>query len=384
MNTYSRTGIILASGKGARLASTDGREFIDFTAGIGVNVLGHDDPELVAAVSSQAARLIHISNYFQSEPAIEASSLLCGAAGMDRVFFCNSGGEANEGAIKIARKRGNAMQPARNVIVTLQRSFHGRTITDLAATGQERFHRDFGPFTEGFRFVEPGDSGALERALGPDVCGFLFEAVQGEGGVFPLNNEYLQYAEKLCRERGILFMADEVQCGVGRSGAFLAAELAGVHPDVVSMAKGLAGGVPIGAVLARGDAAAVLMPGDHGSTFGGNPLAAAAACVVLKRVTQPEFLREVTEKGALIADTIRSWRNPLVREVRGRGLMIGASLFCDPAIVENAAIAEGLFVLTAGENTLRLLPPLVISEADIREGLARLRKALDKTAASEH
>jgi len=381
MNTYGRTGVVLASGKGARLRSVDGREFVDFTAGIGVNVLGHDDPELVAAISAQAAKLIHVSNYFQTEPAIEASSLLCAAAGMDSVFFCNSGGEANEGAIKIARKRGNSLKPARNVIVTLLRSFHGRTVTDLAATGQERFHRDFGPFTEGFRYVEPGDKAALDRALGPDVCGFLFEAIQGEGGVFPLGSDYLKYAEKLCRERGILFMADEVQCGVGRSGAFLAAQLADVHPDVVSMAKGLAGGVPIGAVLARGEAATVLVPGDHGSTFGGNPLAAAAACVVLRRVTSPEFLREVSRKGALIMDTIDSWKNPLVQELRGRGLMIGATLSCDPQVVENAALAEGLLVLTAGANTLRLLPPLVISDEDIAEGLRRLKLALDRSAA---
>jgi acetylornithine/N-succinyldiaminopimelate aminotransferase len=378
MDTYNRTGLVLAEGKGARVRSTDGREFVDFTAGIGVSSLGHGNEALVSAIASQAARLIHVSNYYQSEPALEAAAALCASSGMDRVFFCNSGCEALEGAIKIARKRGNSMNPARNVIVTLESSFHGRTITDLAATGQEKLHRDFGPFTPGFRYVAAGDKAALDAALGGDVCAFLFEPIQGEGGVYPLDPGYLRYAADLCKERGILLMADEVQCGVGRSGSFLASALAGIRPDVVALAKGLAGGVPIGAVLGRGEAATVLGRGDHGSTFGGGPLATAAACVVLKTLDEPGFLEGVAQKGERIMGEIRSWKHPLVKEVRGRGLMIGVVLTVPPDEVKHAAIDQGLLVLTAGEDVLRLLPPLVISDADIDAGLGRLKASLDQ------
>jgi acetylornithine/N-succinyldiaminopimelate aminotransferase len=378
MDTYNRTGLVLVEGKGARVRSADGREFVDFTAGIGVSSLGHGNPALVSAIAAQAARLIHVSNYYQSEPALEAAAELCAISGMDRVFFCNSGCEALEGAIKIARKRGNSMSPARNVIVTLEFSFHGRTITDLAATGQEKLHRDFGPFTPGFRYVAAGDKASLAAALGPDVCAFLFEPIQGEGGVYPLDSGYLRYAAELCKERGILLMADEVQCGVGRSGSFLASTLAGVQPDVVALAKGLAGGVPIGAVLGRGEAATVLGRGDHGSTFGGGPLATAAACVVLKTLAEPGFLEGVARKGERIMEAIRDWKHPLVKEVRGRGLMIGAVLTVPPDEVKHAAIDQGLLVLTAGEDVLRLLPALVISDADIDEGLARLKASLDQ------
>lgn len=390
MDTYKRTGLVLTEGKGARVKSSDGREFVDFTAGIGVSSLGHGHEALVAAIAAQAARLIHVSNYYQSEPALATAEALCGMAGMDGVFFCNSGAEALEGAIKIARKRGNSMSPARTAIVTLERSFHGRTITDLAATGQEKLHRDsdFGPYTPGFRYVPAGDRAALASALGfgdgacgDGACAFLFEPIQGEGGVNPIDPDYLRYAAELCRERGALFIADEVQCGVGRTGAFLASSWAGLEPDVVCLAKGLAGGIPIGAVLARGEAATVLKQGDHGSTFGGGPLATAAAGVVLATLAAPGFLDQVAAKGERIMEAIRSWKHPLVGEVRGRGLMIGAVLSAPPDEVKHAAIDQGLLVLTAGEDVLRLLPPLVISDADIEEGLRRLKASLDQVEA---
>jgi acetylornithine/N-succinyldiaminopimelate aminotransferase len=376
MDTYKRTGLVFIEGRGARLVADDGRSYLDFTAGVGVNSLGHGHPALAAALAAQAGRLIHVSNYYQTREAVAAAEVLCRMAGMDRVFFCNSGAEALEGAIKIARKRGNAMSPERNVIVTLEGSFHGRTITDLSATGQDKLHRHFGPFTPGFRHVAPRGLAALNSALTGEVCGFLYEPIQGEGGVLPLEADYLRGAARLCRERGILLMADEVQSGVGRTGAFLASSWAGIEPDVVSLAKGLAGGVPVGAVLARGEAATVLGRGDHGSTFGGNPLAMAAAGVVLATLAEPGFLAEVARKGEAVMEAIRGWKSPVVREVRGRGLMIGAVVAVPPDEVKEAALERGLLVLTAGEDVVRLLPPLVITDEELGEGLEKLRETL--------
>lgn len=380
MDTYRRTGLVLTEGRGARLTAADGRAFVDFTAGIGVSSLGHGHPGLVAAIAGQAAKLIHVSNYYQSEPALEAARLVCEASGMDRVFLCNSGAEALEGAIKIARKRGNSLPRPRSTIVTLLSSFHGRTITDLAATGQEKLHRHFGPFPAGFRHVAPNNLAALDAALDDSVCAFLYEPIQGEGGVLPLDHDYLKGAAQLCRERGILLIADEVQAGLGRTGSFLASSLSGIRPDVVALAKGLAGGLPIGAVLARGEAATVLGPGDHGSTFGGNPLSAAAACVVLKTLAEPGFLAGLSATGEAMMEAIRSWKSPIVKEVRGAGLMMGLVMRIPPDVVKHAALDRGLLVLTAGEDVVRLLPPLVISQDEVAEGLAILRASLESLA----
>jgi acetylornithine/N-succinyldiaminopimelate aminotransferase len=381
MNTYKRTGLVLVGGHGATLLATDGKEYIDFTAGIGVNSLGHGHAKLVAAISKQAAAAIHVSNYFLTEVSMAFAEELTSVSGYDKVFFCNSGAEANEGLIKIARKFGSSKKAGKNVIVTLKGSFHGRTITTVTATGQDKFHQFFGPFTPGFVYVEPNDIVALDAALGPDVCAFLFEPIQGEGGVRPLDEKYLKAAAKLCAERDILFAADEVQSGIGRTGAFLACELLGVKPDIVSVAKGLSGGVPVGAVLARGPCADTLQPGDHGTTFGGNPLAAAAGRVVLAELGSPGFYAEVTRKGKKIADAVASWKNPLVKDVRGMGLMRGIGVTCPPGDVVTAARARQLLVLTAGDDTVRLLPPLVITDAELDKGLAALKAALDELAA---
>lgn len=381
MNTYKRTGLILESGKGATLTATDGNEYVDFTAGIGVNSLGHGHPKLVAAIADQAAKAIHVSNYFLTEVSIAFSEELTAVSGYDKVFFCNSGAEANEGLIKIARKWGNAKREGKNRIVTLKGSFHGRTVTTVTATGQDKFHKYFGPFTPGFDYVAPNDLAALDAALTEEVCAFLFEPIQGEGGVCPLDANYLKAAQSLCSERGILFAADEVQSGIGRTGAFLACELLGVRPDLTSVAKGLAGGVPVGAVLARGDCADVLQPGDHGTTFGGNPLAAAAARVVLAELSAPGFYAEVSRKGKKITDAVKSWNHPLVKDLRGMGLMLGIGVTCPPGDVVAAARSRKLLVLTAGEDTVRLLPPLVITDGEIDRGLAALHAALDDLSA---
>jgi len=380
MNTYKRTGLVLDHGKGATLYTNDGAEYIDFTAGIGVNSLGHGHPKLVKAIADQAARLIHVSNYFMTDVSTRLSERLADMAGMDKVFFCNSGAEANEGLIKIARKYGSAKKPEKNLIVTLKGSFHGRTVTTVTATGQDKFHQFFGPFTPGFVYVEANNIAALDAALTENVCAFLFEPIQGEGGVNPLNADYLKAAEALCGKRDILFVADEVQTGIGRTGAFLAYQKMGIHPDMVGVAKGLAGGVPVGAVLAKGPSADVLQPGDHGTTFGGNPLAAAAANVVLDELSSPRFMAEVERKGEKIRTTVRSWKNPLVKEVRGMGLMIGIGVSVPPGDVVAACRADRLLILTAGDDTLRLLPPLVISDAEIDRGLEILKTTLDGMA----
>ena len=380
MNTYKRTGLVIDHGKGATLYADDGTEYVDFTAGIGVNSLGHAHPALVAAIAEQAAKVIHVSNYFLTDVSIQVAERLCSIAGFDKVFFCNSGAEANEGLIKIARKNGSSKNPDKNLIVTLNGSFHGRTVTTVTATGQDKFHKFFGPFTPGFIYVDANDLAALDAALTDKVCAFIFEPIQGEGGVNPLDQGYLKAAEKLCKERDILFVADEVQTGIGRSGAFLACMKMGVEPDMVSLAKGLAGGVPIGAILARGPCAEVLQPGDHGTTFGGNPLAAAAASVVLAELAKPGFMAEVERKGEKIRATVRAWENPLVKEVRGMGLMIGFGMTLPPGDVVTACRAKKLLVLTAGDDTLRLLPPLVITDAEIDRGLAILKSVLDEMA----
>ena len=378
MNTYKRTGLVFSRGSGSVLEAADGRKYLDLTSGIGVNSLGHGNEALAAAIAWQAARLIHVSNYYQSREAIEFSRELCALAGMDSVFLCNSGAEANEGAIKIARKLG--APKGRATIVTLRGSFHGRTIATLAATGQDKFHEQFGPFPAGFVHVEPEDGAALDAALGADTCALMLEPTQGESGVLPLSEAYLKLAARLCAERGILLIADEVQCGAGRTGSFLASSRAGIKPDIATLAKGLAGGVPIGAVLARGEAATALGRGDHGSTFGGNPLAAAAARVVLSTLGAPGFLEGVARKGERIMETLRSWKHPLVKEVRGAGLMIGVAVTVPPDRIKELAIEKGLLVLTAGTEVVRLLPPLVITDEEIDGALALLKEALDQAA----
>ena len=386
MDTYNRLPVTFARGEGAWLYDTSGRKYLDFTSGLGVNCLGHNHPALVKAITSQAEKLLHVSNYFQSDTALEfAEKLVAACSGMKNVFLCNSGAEANEGACKIARKYSlTKYGPGRHTIVTLKGSFHGRTITTLSATGQEKFHRDFGPFTEGFVFIEGGDTAALERALDhKTVAGLLMEAVQGESGIRPQEEEFIAAAAKLCAERDILLMFDEIQCGMGRTGTFLACEQYGVTADVITLAKGIAGGVPAGAFLAGEKAAGVLRSGDHGSTFGGNPLAGAAGITVLDTVANPAFLGEIKRKGEKLLAALQSLNHPRIREIRGRGLMLAVDLDCEARPVMEAALADdqddpGLLLLSAGPNTLRFLPPYIISDAEIDRGLEMLTRALDR------
>jgi acetylornithine/N-succinyldiaminopimelate aminotransferase len=384
MNTYHRLPVTFARGEGSWLTDINGVRYLDFTSGIAVNCLGHGYPPLVKAISGQAEKYNHVSNYFQSDAALAFAEKLvaaCAPLGMRRVFLGNSGAEANEGACKIARKYSlKKYGPGRHRIATLQGSFHGRTITTLAATGQDQFHRDFGPFTEGFFYLPPGDIGALDQALdGSSVAALLLEAVQGESGVRPLDSGYVRAAAEICAARDILLMFDEIQCGIGRTGTFLACEAYGVMPDVVTLAKGLAGGVPVGAVLAGEKAADTLEVGDHGSTFGANPLAAAAGLVVLQTVTEPKFLKEIIRKGERFISTIKDWNHPKVRDIRGRGLMIGVDISTDAWPVLEMSMLHGLLLLSAGPQTLRILPPYTIRDSEIDKGLDILKRILDRT-----
>ena len=387
MNTYRRLPVTFAKGEGAWLTDVNGKKYLDFSSGIAVNCLGHAYPPLVKAISEQAARLNHVCNYYQSDvSAAFAEKLInaCSGAGMKKVFLANSGAEANEGSCKIARKYSLAKYgKGRHTIVTLKGSFHGRTITTLSATGQDVFHKDFGPFTEGFVFLPADDIQALDKALdAKTTAAFLVEAIQGESGVRPLSPEYLAAAVKICAERDILLMFDEIQTGIGRTGTFLACEGYGIKPDVVTLAKSIAGGVPAGAVLAGEKTAEVLQTGDHGSTFGGNPIAAAAGCVVLDTVAKPDFLSEIARKGEKIHDIIKSWNHPGITEIRGKGLLLGIDITIDAWPILEAAISAansndaGLLLLGAGKQTLRLIPPYTISDSEIEKALGILKTLL--------
>jgi acetylornithine/N-succinyldiaminopimelate aminotransferase len=386
MKNFHRFPVTFARGEGAWLVDTAGKKYLDFGAGIAVNCLGHAYAPLVKAIAEQAAKCNHVCNYYQTDTAAAFAEKLvaaCAPGGMKNLFLGNSGAEANEAACKIARKYSlKKYGPGRHAIVTLKGSFHGRTITMLAATGQDSFHKDFGPFTEGFNYIPGGDIDALEKALdAKTVAGLLIEAVQGESGIRPQTQEYIETAARLCAERDILLMFDEIQCGVGRTGSFLGFEQyvcngKPVKADVVTLAKSLCGGLPAGAVLAGEKAADVFEVGDHNSTFGGNPVAAAAGLVVLETVNRPEFLAEIARKGEKIMAAIRGWNLPAVKQVRGRGLMIGIDIDRDAWPVLEAALGRGLLALPAGQKTLRLLPPYIISDSEIEQGLEILRETI--------
>ena len=370
LQTYGRNQVAIDHGHGATLWDTGGKEYIDFTSGIGVCSLGYANEAWAKAIYEQAMKVGHISNLFYTEPYAKLASKLVPAAGMAAAFFGNSGAEANEGMIKVARKYSyDKYGESRAVIITLKNSFHGRTITTLKATGQDHFHEFFFPFTEGFRYAEANSMDSLMAAAGDDVCGVMMELIQGEGGVNPLNQDYVQAVAKLCAERDWLLLVDEVQTGVGRTGSMFAYQQFGIQPDVISFAKGIAGGLPFGGFMTNEKCRAVLKAGDHGSTFGGNPMAAAAANVVMDTLT-PEFLAQVTEKGQYLRDGIASLSSPIVSGIRGMGLMIGVGVQgMTHKELKDKLMAAGLLCLTAGKDTLRLLPPLSITTEEIDKGL---------------
>ncbi len=377
MATYGRYPIAVDEGRGAILRDLNGKEYIDFTSGIGVNALGFADEGYISAVTEQLSRFQHISNYFVSPVTASLAEKLTAVSGLDRVFFANSGAEANEGAIKTARKYSfDRYGEGRSVIISLTDSFHGRTVTTLAATGQDIMHMYFAPFTEGFKYVPLGDAGALSDALSGDVCAVIAEPVQGEGGVNVMDDAYAALLRRLCDERDILLIFDEVQCGMGRTGQMFAYEYFGFKPDIVTLAKGLGGGLPIGSFICSEKCSGVLCAGSHGSTFGGNPVSAAAARYVISRLTSEGFLTSVIEKGDYIKAKIKEDALSSVREIRGKGLMIGIAVTGNPKEYAHRAVDGGLLVLTAGKDAVRLLPPLNITYDEIDRGLAVLIKAL--------
>ena len=377
MHAYGRFPVAIDHGKGATVWDTQGKEYIDFTAGIGVTSLGHGDQGWVDAVTAQAAKLGHISNLFYAEPYAKVAQKLCVRTGMANVMFGNSGAEANEAMIKLARKYSyDKYGKGRGTVITLHNSFHGRTITTLAATGQDKFHDFFFPFTEGFRYADANDLDSVEAVAGHDVCGVMMELVQGEGGVLPLDREFVRAVADLCAKRDWLLLIDEVQSGVGRTGSLFAFQQYGIYPDVVSFAKGIAGGLPFGGVMANEKCRNVFTPGTHGTTFGGNPVAAAAACYVLDTLDDG-FLAQVQEKGAYLRSRIEAMDLACLGATRGMGLMIGVEVKGDKTNKELAAklVESGLLILTAGPD-LRLLPPLVVTKEEMDKGLEIMKAAL--------
>lgn len=380
VNNYGSFDVTFVKAKGSTMWDINKKKYIDFIAGIGVNCLGHNYKPLVKAIAKQAKKQIHISNYFFSDVGICYSLDLLEQTGFDRAYFGNSGAEANEAAIKLARKYGALNGDKRKTIVTLESSFHGRTLATLTATGQNKFHPDcFAPYPEGFKTIKANDYESLKGAFDDTTAALFMECIQGEGGVNVIDKEWAQAAAKAARDAGAIVMCDEVQTGIGRTGTFLASDALGIEPEVVTLAKGIAGGVPMGACLFRGKAKDVFVAGDHQSTFAGNPLACAAAEIVLAVVNDPEFLREVINKGDYIRNIIKSWDLPIVKEVRGKGLMIGTQIdeSIKPFDIEVKCLEEGLCTTTAGKDVVRFLPPLTISYDEIDEGLAIYKKVLE-------
>ena len=377
MNTYGRFPVVLDHGQGATLYNPEGEAYIDFASGIGVTSLGYGDEDWTAAIAAQAKKLGHSSNLYYTEPPAKLAEILCKRTGMSGVFFANGGGEANEGMIKLARKYSfDKYGKGRSTIITLNNSFHGRTITTLTATGQEVFHQYFFPFTEGFRYADANDMASLEAAAGDDVCAVMVELVQGEGGVLPLDRDYVQALSKLCAERDWLLLVDEVQTGVGRTGRLFAFQHYGILPDVVSFAKGIAGGLPMSGIMANAKCREVLGPGMHATTFGGNPVCAAAGLVVQEKLSDA-FLAQVEQKGAYLRQKIEELDLPCFGATRGLGLMIGIAVQdgWTNKDIAGKLIENGLLVLTAGPG-MRLLPPLVISQAEMDQGLAVMKQVL--------
>ena len=377
LHTYGRNPIVLEKGHGLHAEGPEGQQYLDFTSGIGVNSLGYCDLDWAEAVSQQAHKLQHTSNLYYTAPCGKLAKKLCKRTGMSKVFFGNSGAEANEGAIKAARKYSvDHYRKDRTTVITLVNSFHGRTIATLTATGQEVFHNYFGPFNEGFLYAPAGDMEALQELVDRNTCAVMLELIQGEGGVRPLDKAMVQALAKLCQEKDWLLLVDEVQTGIGRTGTLFAYQQFDIQPDVVSFAKGIAGGLPLGGILASEKCAAVLTPGTHGSTFGANPVSTAAGGAVMAKLDDA-FLKEVQEKGQYLRTSIENLGSPWLGGVVGMGLMLGVDVKEGHTNKELATLLldNGLLCLTAGER-LRLLPPLVITKDEMDKGLAIMKQTL--------
>lgn len=381
MPVFSRYPLVLSHGEGVYVYDTDGKKYIDYLAGIAVNVLGHAHPALVGAICAQAGKMIHCSNLYYTETQARLAERLAKLSGLDKVFLANSGAEANEGAIKLARKFAHAAGEEKSEIISARRGFHGRTLATLTATAQPKYQQGVGPLPAGFTYVDYNDIAALEGAVNANTCAVLLEPVQGEGGVHAPDAAYLQKARALCDQYGAALIFDEIQTGVGRTGTMFAYEQFGVKPDIVTLAKGLAGGVPVGAFIASERVAAAFHPGDHGSTFGGNPLACAAANAVLDAIEADGLLDNAKRMGAYLMEKMRGLQEKypaLIREVRGMGLICGMELTRPGREIVDACMAGGAIINCTAGNVLRFVPPLIIDQSSADELIAILDKVLEK------
>ena len=387
MPTYNRADLAFERGEGAWLYTGDGRRFLDFGAGIATSSLGHNNAHLVAAIAEQAAKVMHVSNLYRVPGAERLAARLVEATFADSVFFCNSGAEANEGMVKMIRRAmADTGRSERYRVICFDGAFHGRTLAMLSATGNAKYLLGFGPVVEGFDHVPFGNMNAVRDAIGKETAGILVEPIQGEGGVRPASLRFLQELRATCDEFGLFLGLDEVQCGMGRTGKLFAHQWAGIEPDVMSAAKGIAGGFPMGAVLAKEAVAKYLKAGTHGTTFGGNPLACAAANAVLDVMLAPGFLEDVDRKGRVLwgaLDQLVHDEPEVFETVRGAGLMLGLKCRVPCGEVQEAFAAEGLLSITAGDNTLRLVPPLVITDEDIATGLEMMRRGTRRCRPSQ-
>ncbi len=378
MNTYGRLPIVIDRGEGCYVWDLDGKRYLDLVAGIAVNSLGHAHPAVVRAIQEQSEKLLHCSNLYWIENQVKLAKLLVEKSGLGKAFFCNSGAEANEAAIKLARKWGKG---EKYHIITLKNSFHGRTLGSLAATAQEKYQKPFMPLPEGFSAVPLGDLDALEQAIRPETCAVMLEPIQGESGIHVPTQEYMQGVQAICRKHGILLILDEVQTGLGRTGKSFCFQNFGLEPDIVSLAKAIANGVPMGAIVAKTEVADCFQPGDHASTFGGTPIATAAGFAACSILLDDDFLAGVRETGEYFRAQLRELgeKHPgMIKEVRGMGLMIGCELAGSSKAAAAELLKQGVLINSIGEHVLRLVPPLVISKAEIDEFIPQLEAALTK------
>ncbi|MBF0487291.1 MAG: acetylornithine transaminase [Nitrospirae bacterium] len=383
MDTYKRFPVVLVKGRGMKLWGADGKEYLDFLAGVAVNILGHCHPRLVVAIQKQAQKLVHVSNWYHSEPQIKLAKLLCDYSFADKVFFSNSGAEANEAAIKLARKHSKERFGAEKTgIITALNSFHGRTMATLTATGQPKFHVGFEPLVPGFSYVPFNDYEALKSAIDENTCAIMLEPIQGEGGVKMPSDDYFKHVRELCTRLGILLIFDEIQTGTGRTGTLFAYEQYGIEPDILTLAKGLGGGVPIGATLAREEVAKAFTPGCHGSTFGGNPLAAAAALATIETLLEDGImLSECRRMGEYLMNSLGKLHKQfpkIIISIRGKGLLIGMELTRDCSMVVQACFERGVLINCTAGNTLRFMPPLIVTEEDIDRLISVLKEVMER------
>lgn len=386
MQTYARQPISIVRGRGAKVYDMEGREYIDFVGGIAVNILGHGHPDLVQAIQRQAAQLIHVSNLYYTEPQVRLAQMLVDHSCADRVFFCNSGAEANEAAIKLARRYGHEKHGAdRFEIITMKNSFHGRTMATLTATGQEKVQKGFEPLVPGFVYAPFNDFEAIESLVTDKTTAIMLEPIQGEGGVHVADQAYLKSLRELCTQKDILLIFDEVQTGMGRTGTLFAYEQLGVEPDIMTLAKGLGGGMPIGACLAKEAVAAVFTAGTHASTFGGNPLACAAGLAVCRILIEGRVLEQARRMGDYLSKGLADFkdRHRAVRDVRGLGLLQGLEVEIDAKAVVADCLARGVLVNATSERVLRFVPPLIITQAEIDRVLETLSSIFNQRTMAE-